>query len=202
MSITPTTWDPDNKDWRIELSEDKLSAIGGGSFNSIRSIFGTTSGKYYWEIGPTDIDIRVGVMISTNTGFSGDMGERTNCGGWGYRITHGSSDLYFSENHSHYGSDIPAHPGGIIGIALDMDIGNIFFSLDGSWQASSDPVTGANPAISGLSGIYHAGITTYGTNIANFGASAFQYTVPTGYISGFGEEAIEIPFIPRITMIR
>lgn len=76
----------------------------------------------------------------------------------------------------------------VYGCAVDMDSGKIFFSRNGVWLNSGDPVSGANPAWSDLvsSGItWMAGVVAIGDISANtwvnFGQRAFANTPPSGY---------------------
>jgi len=76
----------------------------------------------------------------------------------------------------------------IIGVALDLDNGKIWFSKNGTWQASGDPAAGTNAAFTGLSGLYtfavgDTGSSSNGTILCNFGQRAFAYSQPTGFVA-------------------
>ena len=77
----------------------------------------------------------------------------------------------------------------IFGVAVDMGSGKIFFSKNGTWQASSDPVAGTNAAFTDLvsSGTtwvpaFFFGGDTTGTVHINFGQQPFTYTPPTDFL--------------------
>ena len=93
--------------------------------------------------------------------------------------------------------------GDILGVAMDLDNSKLYFAKNGTWQNSSDPTNGTNPAFTITSGYtYTAAISSYynqdevtfnfgngyfgttavssaGTNAS--GNGIFEYDVPTGY---------------------
>jgi len=99
--------------------------------------------------------------------------------------------------------------GNIIGVAVDLDNNKIYFSINGTWQNSGDPTSGATgtgaialtaPASTVEGGYYFAvgdSHTETTTHLANFGAAYpaaissgnadangygnFEYAVPSGY---------------------
>ena len=76
-----------------------------------------------------------------------------------------------------------------IGVALDFSTagnGKVWFSKDGTWQASGNPATGANPAASSLSGDYIVACNDGGGGSPtkgriNFGQQAFEDNAPSGF---------------------
>jgi hypothetical protein len=89
--------------------------------------------------------------------------------------------LKFNENtSSSYGNTYTN--GDVIGCALDLDNGKVYWSKNGTFQASGDPVAGTNAAFTGLTGTWlpeatqNAGVTAW-----NFGQRAFAYTSPSGF---------------------
>jgi len=130
-----------------------------------------------------------------NLHFVGDTGSI------GY---HQTGNLYNRSSTSAWGSSYTT--GDIIGIAMDLDNGYVYFAKNGTWQNSGDPTSGATGtggiSIGGTSSSnYFFGLSMnasgyYGN--ANFGngyfgttpvSSAgsngndaiFEYDVPTGY---------------------
>jgi hypothetical protein len=73
--------------------------------------------------------------------------------------------------------------GDVIGVAFDLDNGKVWFSKNGTWQASGDPAAGTNAAFTGISGSYTFACSPYGTGkfIFNAGARPFAYTAPSGF---------------------
>ena len=66
-----------------------------------------------------------------------------------------------------------------------MTNGKVYFSKNGTWQNSGDPVAGTGYAFSGLSGAMFIAVGTgSGTNavtLLNTGATPFAYSAPSGY---------------------
>jgi hypothetical protein len=76
--------------------------------------------------------------------------------------------------------------GDVIGIALDLDNGKLYFSKNGTWQNSGSPTGGTGEAYSGLTGTffpaYAEGNSTDPTSYGiNFGQRPFVYTAPSGF---------------------
>jgi hypothetical protein len=72
----------------------------------------------------------------------------------------------------------------VIGVAVDLDNGKIWWSKNGTWQASGDPEAGTNAAFTGLSGSYvtqHGGPDGHAHGNLNFGQRPFAYTAPSGF---------------------
>jgi len=184
LSPSASTWDPDNKDASITLSNENLTATGSltAIWRSVIADIGKFSGKWYWEI---TVDVDPGTSSHMIGVAHVDMTLTLYCGedsaGVGYYDSTGNT--YYNGAGTSYGDAYTA--GDIIGIALDCDNDKIFFSKNGVWQDSGDPVAGTNPAqtIDGAEGWY----AVYSSNrnlaeiTANFGESSFSYSVPTGY---------------------
>lgn len=70
--------------------------------------------------------------------------------------------------------------------------GKIWWGLNGTWQASGDPATGANPAYTGLSGTFLPAVSLYrGTAPKNkvtaaFAAVDLTYSPPSGFSAWTG----------------
>ena len=71
--------------------------------------------------------------------------------------------------------------GDIIGVAVDIDAGELYFSVNGTWENSADPAAGTNPPINvtltGDSWTFGGG----SDQTVNFGQRDFIYTPPTGF---------------------
>jgi Concanavalin A-like lectin/glucanases superfamily/SPRY domain len=154
-----------------------LYLTSSATLGSVRGTIGFSSGKWYWEVkyinGNSSEIAGISTITSTSAGGSS--------GGIGY-YTNGN--IYINGSATAYGTAVSA--GDIIGIAVDMDNGKIWFSKNGTWQNSGDPAAGTNPGTTGLSGTYYPGFedAASGTNAtfeANFGQRTFTYTPPTGF---------------------
>jgi hypothetical protein len=162
------------------LKVDSTSGAQGASLSSIA----VNTGKWYAEFKVEDSGNAnmIGVVPSSwkiagsypyAGGEAGGDGRKTIAyyGNTGVKYDDGSSSSYGDS----YTTD------DIIGIALDMDNGKVYFSKNGTFQNSSDPAAGSNPAGTGLTGYYHfapsdgSGSATTGW-FCNFGVPSFTGT--------------------------
>lgn len=167
------------KSTKASLSNNALTATFVTSvWASVRATSPVPSGKYYWEVkcDSGGSDAAVGIVDASFTDF--ETGMYTSVGSYrslnGYKANGSGGSVA-------YGSSWTA--GDVIGVALDLPGGKIWFAKNGVWQASGDPVAGTNAAFTGLSGtLYPAvGTATNAALTARFQASSFGYTVPSGY---------------------
>lgn len=183
----PTTWDATSKAANDSVSGNVFTGGTSGSVGFIKAVFSTSTGKYYWEYTMTSgiSSVEVGAC-TTATVNSGNFNAGNFAGGYDYFNSTGNK--INNAVSTAYGTAFTN--GDIIGIALDLTGGKIYYSKNGVWQNSSDPVAGTNPAFTGLSGTFTAEVGHTGFNAvvitANFGATAFSGTVPFGYIGGLG----------------
>jgi hypothetical protein len=177
---------------------------------------GVSSGKYYWEA-------KVKSSISTTMPCFSIVGENciianyltsTTVGDYVTYSPRVSNEIYeryndgANTNNYSYGDGSTINVNDIIGCALDKDNGKVFWSINGVWQNSGDPVNGTYPASSNVNNlrgdfVFPAfGDENYSTsatleiNFGNgyFGTTAvssagtnasgngiFEYDVPTGF---------------------
>ena len=156
----------------FEFETDSHGAWKGG-----RGTFPMDSGKWYWEVTCGQDDVIVGISSNTRTspGFIGSAGEI------GYQDN--GNKFNSSGTGSAYGDTFAS--GDVIGVAFDADSGKIWFSKNGTFQASGDPAAGTNAAFTSLANeLYVPAIfnASAGTNSSfNFGQAAFSNTPPSGY---------------------
>ena len=159
------------------LSNGNLQIDGTSSEQFRAATIPVSSGKWYFEI----------VQV---------YGTDFNPGVWAYPLTSPSSNFYENTNYR-YNSNGGVYNqsskltdystftrGDIIGTALDMDNGKVYFSKNGVWQNSGNPATQTNPAATGLTGTWVFGASTNGNDTilqANFGALPFTYNAPSGF---------------------
>lgn len=179
--IVTYTWNPSDKSSNITLSNGNLTATmtGTNTWSSVRGLNSHSSGKYYFEVLVTTTagDTMIGVSTSsmpTSTYPGGDAN------GWGYYALNGQK--YHSGTGTTFGSSYNST--NVVGIAVDISAGNLWFSLGGVWQASGNPSAGTNPAFTGVTGSLFPTLGEYDNgNVATgrFSVSSFQYTPPTGF---------------------
>ena len=146
-----------------------------GSTSAIGTL-GVSSGKWYFEVLTTTSACSIGVAPPEL--FNKEIGETSTSYGYTYNGT-----KYTNGSTSAYGNSYTAND--IIGVALDLDNGKIWFSKNGTFQASGDPAAGTNAAFTGLSGTFTVGVSrmtpTQQSGSLNAGQRAFAYTAPSGF---------------------
>jgi hypothetical protein len=178
---TFATWNPLDKSANILLSNGNLSTsdpydIGG----SVRATVGKSSGKWYWEITAFGYSITAVGVGNSSASVMGTVGIDAN--GWAYFPTSGpvlGPKVTNNIVSAYAGFLISSYPF-VIGVALDMDAGTVSFIYNN---------VDLGVAFSGLTGTLYpmateASASAIPLTLANFGASAFSYTVPSGYNSG------------------
>lgn len=162
----------------ITLSEDFLTANHTGGWGAVRSFFSKNSGKWYWECTIGNVDgynrsfIGIGTIDETLI-YPGYTNE-----GYGY---YGRNGKKYSSSSSNYGDTFTT--GDVIGTALNLNSGEIWWSKNGIWQNGGVPASGVNPAYSGISGDFYPMIGLYSTSdvTINFGETSFVYSPPQGF---------------------
>jgi hypothetical protein len=179
------SWDPSALGTGWALSNGNLTATGTANNNtSIRAMPSRSSGKHYWEVtwvsrSNSNWSAMIGISDGTNN-LAQYLGQGS--GGWAYYSLTGHK--YSNGGSTAYGASYTV--GDVIGVALDIGAGKLWFAKNGVWQASGDPVAGTNPAFSGLSGSFmpalgHTGATS-GNDVYTLNVGpTFAYTPPSGY---------------------
>ena len=156
-----------------------LDVLNSGNFVEDRFVgtVAVNSGKWYFEttITGTYANCQIGIHDALSAASTSTM----------YR-TYSSAGQKLNPSGSSYGSTYTA--GDVIGVAFDMGSGKIWFSKNGTWQASGDPAAGTNAAFTDLSGTVTPFVVDYaqatsgtsGHNL-NFGQRPFAYTAPSGF---------------------
>ena len=201
---TPTnnfaTWNPLDKNSTITLSEGNVTPVDSASdtyASRVKSTIAVSAGKWYAEfkyvqVAGSNTSSVVGIgkqtilnNVNPTTVDNGDVTIRMNRG------------LFVSATETEdYTPAISNND--IIGIALDMDNGKVYFAINNTWSNSGDPAAATNPATTGLSGDYAFLARPLAENIVcNFGASPtyanssdaadangygkFEFAPPSGY---------------------
>ncbi len=195
--INYTAWDPSWSLPGINYANGNrtISANNAGTKHA-RSVVGKSTGKWYWEVtaiggdGTTDAG-GIGLVetgMPNNPGYIGlvpsgiAFGYGTCCTSY-YMSWSGASIV---SGQPPFNS--PIQTGKIYMFALDMDNKRAWFGHNGTWYNGGNPGANVAPAVIGLSGTVHAGVTFYSSSInaftANFGQNAFNYAVPAGFNAG------------------
>jgi hypothetical protein len=178
------TWNPLNKNSALTLANGNLDTSNspGGSDGLVLGTIGAATGKYYWEVTVTSVGTGrpiIGVvptaagLVEVGSGNANSVGYRNT----GIKRINGSDTSYGNSYTT----------GDVIGVALDLDNGAIYFSKNNTWQNSGVPTSGASKTgaahtWTGGSVEMTPGISEYAGNCStNWGARAFAYTAPSGF---------------------
>ena len=190
------TWNVLNKNSNITTSEgnNRLNATGSWG-NIIGSIGAKNSGKWYWEVyfvsGTAGRLVGIANPEFNTSSTSTPIGIDTAGFSWGYQ---GGGNKYHENVSPAYGDSFGA--GDIIGVALDLDGGNLTFYKNNTSQGvaySSLPDLYYLPALSlantevavincGQDGSFAGNLTAQGNADGN-GYGDFYYAPPSGYLA-------------------
>jgi len=164
------------------LSNGNLQIVGPIGDALRASTLGLTSGKWYAEItiaSALSASASMGIAIYNQAALPTVNGTASR--GYFY-----NGQKYSNGTLANYGTSFTN--GDVIGIAIDLDNAKLWFSKNGTWQASGDPVAGTNAAYTDLGTtstwfitVQTGGATGGATCHANFGQRAFSYTAPSGF---------------------
>jgi hypothetical protein len=185
---TGHNWNRYDTGGSIVLTNGSLTAESAAVNSGVRWATGLMAGKYYWECRYDhlfDYNNAVGVATASASlvGIIGNFGIQA-------ALLYGTGNA--AVNGVALGSILGLrHSGDIIGVALNIDDGLIFFRVapSGDWNgnSSADPTTGAfGIDISSLSGalfpVFAAALL--GNRVtANAGDTAFSGAIPSGYLA-------------------
>ena len=177
QGFTPTTYDPTFTN-NVALSNGNLTASSFYANGIARSIASASSGKYYWEVTPTNgaFVCAIGICQTEMTPFGNSGGPL----GWEYHGYGGTG--YRSHNLVSEPWGAPCANGDTIGVALDLDAGTLSYYKNGVHLGI---------AFTGITGTIHACVQGASdgagqTSTTNFGATPFAYAPPAGFYPGFG----------------
>lgn len=171
MAVIPTAWNPADKAAGVVLTGGNLTASCGAS-ESVRSTFGATAGKYYWELTyPSGVS---GILAGVATSASNiDNWPGSDAEAW---VAESSSGNIYTNSAITASSSVGA-PTTTLSVLLDATAKTLKFWADGVDFGVTVTLTGSQ---------FYAVVGYVGTITANFGATAFNHTPPAGYEAGFG----------------
>ncbi len=181
------TWNPADKASDITLSAGDLT-VGTSATSVHRAVRATaskSSGKWYFEAAtrPTGAGDRIIGVANSSLVLTNYPGS--SAGSWGYLQVNGQK----ANNGSltAFGNSFATPI--VIGVAVDLTAGKIWFARANVWQASGNPAAGTNEAFSGLTGSLFPCVSVYRTAEiwdGAFTAGAFTYSPPSGF-TGWGD---------------
>lgn len=174
------SWSPTDKNADVTLSNRNLTATGSVANNKcVRSGVSKATGKCYWEITVTTETVANGIGVADASAVLANfLGSDVH--GWGY----------FGNDGKAYNNGVGIllatfTTGDVIQVAVDIGATSIWWGKNGTF--TGNPGAGTGATYTNLSAVMFAaacvGIADVQT--ANFGASAFTYTPPSGFNSGF-----------------
>ena len=189
VTDTPTdgfcTLNSVDKATQVTLADGNLQyGLSSNSYTAVRSTFGVSSGKWYWEMSTVSGMGLNTCYVGITTNASNLQVSAPPTDGTTYTYISYTGNKAYTSSTS-YGDTWNTN-GRVIGVALDLDAGKIWWSRDGVWQASGDPAAGTNEAFSGITGTWHPYVVFNDTSpnlLFNFGQSAFTYTPPTDFVA-------------------
>jgi len=186
MTDSPTdnysTWSPIDKSSALTLSNGNLDvAQGTASWDQVNSTIAVSSGKWYWEVDMDAFTYSSVGISNTVDDLDTNLGSDSN--GWGYA----EAGNKFHGGSSSYGASYT--DGDIIGIALDLDNGAIWFSKNDSWQNSATEAeieagTTTNAAFTGITETVRPAMSLHSTAsgvVGRFDHANCTGSVPSGF---------------------
>tara|TARA_B100001939_G_scaffold277276_1_gene245587 strand:- start:907 stop:3819 length:2913 start_codon:yes stop_codon:yes gene_type:complete len=173
------------------LSDGNLKIKGNIDNDQTWGTIAVSSGKWYFESKITvysgsQEDGFVGVSEVYNTNFQEYVGKSA----YSYGISVADYFTYMKKYNNNNPIDTnltSPTEGDVIGVALDLDNGKIYFHKNGTYANSGNPANGTNAAYTGLSGTFTPAVTTSGStggtveHTFNFGSKPFAYNAPSGF---------------------
>lgn len=177
---TFAAWNAADMGPNIAVSNAGLTATVTSWHSTIRATQGVTSGKWYWEVtlGAGANWPNLGVMGAAGS-ISGYLGQGPLGWGWCGAREVDSIGTRPSVVNGQYGAPGSFALGKTLGLALDMGIGTLTYSVNGVSQGV---------AFTGITGeVFPAASACDYQSVdlqTNFGSAPFKYPVPAGFNAG------------------
>jgi len=164
----------------ISLGGFKISSNQAGD-STARVTRGLSARKLYFEctFGTVGTDTHAVGMSAAGIATNRFIGQDSTS--WGYW----SGGSTYNNNAATSGAGTWSGTN-VIGVAVDLGAGKIWWAKNNVWIASGDPAAGTNARYSNLSGtlfpaVTHEAAASQQTTI-NLGLTAFTYTPPSGFV--------------------
>ena len=191
------------------LSEGNTKYTGGttsgsGELQMAGGTFGVSNGKWYFEVKRGANDSAIGIYAAehgtVNIGYNNPFVSGWN--GYSHFVYTSDGNARSGNANTSYGGAV--HDGDIIGVALDLDNGAIYYSDNGTWMDSGDPTSGASKT--GAASNFPTGPDTWilgfigdgasaSASVAefNFGNPAFSISSGNADANGYGNFEYAVP---------
>lgn len=165
-----TTWNPSDKTSEIVLSNGNLTATeSSGTYQAVRANTSHVTGKWYYEL----------TVLYTLSGQELVFGIST--------LVDNIAANWYGNPYNAVARQTPV-AGTVYGVAYDCATGKMWYSSNGTWVG--DPVAGTGETETNSQGPGNAVAPYFASDnttasphgvTANFGATSFNYTPPTGF---------------------
>ena len=176
----------------VTLSEGNLNITMGGTSRGIFGTIAVSSGKFYYEAKwVSGSFFQTGIVATSNMNDNDDVyGGKT-----GAFIYKSSGDIRVNGSTSTTVGSLST--GDIVGVAIDMDNGFVYFSKNGTFQNSGNPASGSSGTggfdISANSEYVPAASPTSAVLSGNFGSPSFSISSGNSDSEGFGNFEFSVP---------
>lgn len=180
VATAGSTWNPSDKAATIVLSNSNMTAVvsANPSSESVRGTVGKSSGKSYFELYANSITKNEYLGIANSSYPIGGYYLGQDANGWG--CTASGTKV---NNSTFASTGVTFASGDVIGIALDMGAGKVWWSKNNVWF-SGDPATGTSPLFTGLSGTIFPAVSEYASTAEitlRTTAAQQTYMPPSGF---------------------
>ena len=183
----------------------QVSTTDSGVFGAVSTI-GVSSGKWYWEVKPTQIQNKNAIGVTASVSADATNNHRPGDGSYSAGIrSSGDAKLNGSSESGSWDSFTTSD---IVGVALDLDNNKLYFSKNGTFMNSGNPTSGStgtgaisltDPA-STTDGFYFFAFGDPGAgsgtaNIAQFNFGSPPYSISSGNAdaNGYGNFEYSVP---------
>ncbi|WP_437826899.1 SPRY domain-containing protein [Sorangium sp. So ce1153] len=166
----------------LHISEDGLTASSSSSGDTMRGSASHVGGRWYFEVA-IDSTGWNSPIIGVQTADLWALGNGDS--GLGAYIHRSGMMSSYDESFDTSGGE-PYGAGDVVGVAVDLDVGRVFFSKNGAWMDGAEPAAGTGGkeviVLPGAGSYYPAFYLSDGAGMTvNFGGAAFAYPPPAGY---------------------
>lgn len=191
-AFAQTTWNPADKAANITLSGGNLTAnasVGGTGYGFVRATSSHSSGKWYFELNITADSVSSSIILGIVNAASSTVAVPgvLDANGSMYVSYTGTVGAIYANSAGTVLSATPYTTGATIGVAVDVTNHLVYFARNNVWQNAANPSAGTGGinyiTTSPVFPFFGAQTNEYTTAVANFGASAYAYTIPSGFSS-------------------
>lgn len=175
--VDPATWNPADKTANITLSNGNMTAAGSSGFHSVRSTTTKTSDVYFEAtVNAVSGGKTTGVGIQSTGALPGFIGGDAT----GVCFFAGAA-VYYNGAATGYGDGLGV--GDVMSVCYSPSLKRIWFGDNGSYQVGDPVARTGGIDVSGITTPFFAAFcdAEAGSLTANFGATAFAHTPPTGF---------------------